>query len=55
MALVVFARLLNGVRGRCYLPGAAAWEKEHFGFGLGGVVATVVLIPAYLLTPVYVR
>jgi hypothetical protein len=48
-------RLLRGIRRQHYRANAAAWDREAFGFNLGAVVATAVLIPAYLLTPVYVR
>ncbi len=48
-------RLLRGIRHHHYRANAAAWDREAFGFNLGVVVATAVRVPAYPLTPVYVR
>ena len=46
-------RLITGIRHRWYRPDAAEWDREDFGFALGGSIATLVLIPAWLLTPIY--
>ncbi len=48
-------RLAAGIRHRHYRPEATEWDREDFGFALGGVIASLVLIPAWMLTPIWVR
>jgi hypothetical protein len=48
-------RLAKGIRFRWYRSDAAEWDREDFGFALGGSIATLVCVPAWLFTPFYVH
>jgi hypothetical protein len=48
-------RLVKGIRFRWYRSDSAEWDREDFGFALGGSIATLIWIPAWLFTPLYIH